>query len=66
MAQLRIYAAMFCLEYKYSPNDLKKIILRIYQNDDVVEEIAEPTTIMYIMDQIKYKSEYITNLELEG
>ena len=66
MAQLRIYAAMFCLEYRYSPNDLKKIILRIYQNDDVVEEIAEPTDILYIMDKIKTSSEIIGKLEMEG
>ena len=52
MAQLRIYAAMFCLEYKYSPNDLKKIILRIYQNDDVM--IGTPTgeDITPIMEKI--------------
>lgn len=65
MAQLRIYAAMFCIEYKYSPNDLKKIVLRIYQNDDINEEIAEPTDILYIMDQIKNKSEILKRFEME-
>ena len=66
MMQLRIYAAMFCLEYKYSPNDLKKIILRIYQNDDVVEEIAEPTDILYIMDKIKKNITIVETLKSEG
>lgn len=65
MVQLRIYAAMFCLEYNYSPNDLKKIILRIYQNDEVVEEIAEPTEILYIMDKIKVNTETLNEIKME-
>lgn len=63
--QLRIYAALFCLEYNYSPNDIDKIILRIYQNDDVIEEIAEPTDILYIMDKIKSFDEIINEIKLE-
>lgn len=39
MEQLIIYAAIFCLEYKYNPNDIE-IELRIYQNDEVM--IHEP------------------------
>lgn len=38
--QLKIYAALFCLEYKYKPKDIK-CELRIYQNDTV--KIYEPT-----------------------
>ena len=37
--QLRIYAALFCLEYRVSPADIK-IELRIYQSDEVI--IDEP------------------------
>lgn len=66
LAQLRIYTALFCLEYGYSPNDLNQIILRIYQNDDVIEEIAEPTEIMYIMDKIRKFDEIIEKLKTEG
>lgn len=66
LAQLRIYAALFCLEYFYNPNDISKIILRIYQNDDVIEEIAEPTDIMYIMDKIKKFDEIIEKIKMEG
>lgn len=66
MAQLRIYAALFCLEYRYSPNNLNQIILRIYQNDDVIEEIAEPTDILYIMDKIKKFDELIEQIKMEG
>ena len=49
--QLMIYAALFCLEYKYKPSEIR-IILRIYQNDDFRE--IEPTVedIAPIMDKI--------------
>lgn len=51
MEQLMIYAALFCLEYNKKPSELK-FILRIYQNDDIVE--FEPTVehIAPIMDKI--------------
>ena len=66
MMQLRIYAALFCLEYGYNPNDLDKIILRIYQNDDVSEEIAEPTDILYVMEKIKNFDKIINDIKMEG
>lgn len=66
MLQLRIYAALFCLEYGYSPNDLDKIILRTYQNDDVSEEIAEPTDILYVMEKIKNFDKIINDIKMEG
>ena len=37
MEQLRIYAALFCLEYNFDPNNID-IELRIYQNDDILIE----------------------------
>lgn len=51
MEQLMIYAALFCLEYRYKPSEIK-IILRIYQNDEIRE--FEPTSedIVPIMDKI--------------
>lgn len=39
--QVLIYAALFCLDYEISPLDLKSIILRIYQNGDVLEMLPE-------------------------
>lgn len=51
MQQLRIYAALFCLEYSYSPRDID-IELRIYQLDQVMIEVPEPEDILYIMDKI--------------
>ena len=51
MNQLFIYAALFCLEYKYKPADIQAE-LRIYQNDEIV--VCEPTVddIVPIMDKI--------------
>lgn len=51
MNQLFIYAALFCLEYKYKPADIQAE-LRIYQNDEIV--VCEPTIddIIPIMDKI--------------
>lgn len=62
--QLRIYAAIFCLEYKYDPFDIS-FELRIYQNDDVVYDIPEPDEIKEIMEKIRHFDEIINNLNEE-
>jgi hypothetical protein len=49
--QLEVYAALFCLEYGYSPFDID-IELRIYQRDDIREFHPMPEAILYIMDKI--------------
>ena len=49
--QLEIYAALFCLEYKYKPSDIE-IELRIYQNDEVIYHNPSPEEIIAIMDKI--------------
>ncbi len=49
--QLRIYAALFCLEYGYNPKDID-IELRLYQSDAVDIDHPEPDDILYIMDKI--------------
>lgn len=51
MEQLMVYAALFCLEYKYKPGEIE-MELRIYQNDEVV--FCNPTVeeIAHIMDII--------------
>lgn len=51
VSQLEVYAALFCLEYDVTPNDIK-MELRVYQLDEVIVHIPEPTDIMYIMDKI--------------
>ncbi len=49
--QLEVYAALFCLEYNFKPRDIR-IELRIYQNDDVREEVADMDRIYHIIDKI--------------
>ena len=51
MAQLRVYAAIFCLEYGYSPEKIS-IELRIYQNDERIIEIPDSNEIRGIMNLI--------------
>ena len=45
------YCALFCLEYRVKPHDIK-MELRIYQNDEVRFEYADPDVIAFIMDQL--------------
>ncbi len=49
--QLLIYAALFCLEYKYKPSEIN-IELRIYQSDEVMIHIPTVDEILPIMDKI--------------
>lgn len=49
--QLEIYAALFCLEYKYKPGEID-ICLRIYQNDDFMEGHPTAEDITPIIDKI--------------
>ena len=49
--QLEIYAARFCLEYKFDPEKIG-IELRIYQNDEVRIHQPLPEEIRSIMNQI--------------
>lgn len=64
--QLRIYAALFCLEYSYNPHSIK-IELRIYQKDKpVLIEMSDPDVICNIMDQIEVCDEIINNIKQSG
>lgn len=51
MEQLEIYAALFCLEYKFKPSDID-IELRIYQYDEVLCHNPSVEEIVPIMDKI--------------
>lgn len=50
--QLEIYVAYFCLDFGCLPTDLKDIVIRIYQNDDIVESHPGPDIIVPIMDKV--------------
>lgn len=62
MEQLEIYAALFCLEYKIKPGDIR-MELRIYQNDEIL--IHEPTAedILPIMDKIVHVDKMLEKIE---
>ena len=64
MMQLRIYAALFCHEYKKDPRALH-IILRIYQSNDISEEEADPEEILKIMNQIVRFDAIVEKLKAE-
>lgn len=51
MEQLEVYAALFCLEYKVKPANIR-MELRLYQSDDIL--VSNPTVedIAPIMDKI--------------
>lgn len=49
--QLEVYAAMFCMEYRFKPFDID-IEMRIYQSDDVAAYEADNNVISHIIDKI--------------
>ena len=64
MEQLMIYAALFCLEYKYKPSEIE-IELRIYQSDEIVVHNPEPEEIFAIIDKIIAFDKIITKIKSE-
>jgi hypothetical protein len=62
--QLEVYAALFCLEYRVKPGDIK-FELRVYKNDDV--DIWQPTVedIAPIMDKIVHLDKLLEKIERE-
>jgi hypothetical protein len=65
LEQLLVYAALFCLEYRIKPGELKGCELRVYKNDDV--EIFEPTVedILPVMDKIQHLDRLLEKLDEE-
>ena len=64
MEQLRIYAALFCLEYRMEPTKID-MELRIYQSDDILIEVPDPNDILEIMNKIRSFDQVITRLKME-
>ena len=64
MEQLFIYAALFCLEYRYKPGDIK-IETRIYQNNEIFIATPEADIILPIMDKIQRFDKIITKINEE-
>lgn len=66
MEQLKIYAALFCLEYDVDPNAVE-VVLRIYQSNEVVEEKPSGEEILFIMAKIRSFDKIIDKVkEQEG
>lgn len=64
MEQLKIYAALFCLEYKIKPGEIK-MELRIYQNDEILFHNPTAEEILPIMDHIVHLNKLLEKLESE-
>jgi hypothetical protein len=64
MEQLKVYAALFCLEYSVNPMDID-IVLQIYQNDEI--EVCEPTgdEIRDIMKVITHQNKILNKVDKE-
>ena len=62
MEQLEIYAALFCLEYRFKPGDID-MELRIYQNDEVIVHNPAASDILPIMDKIVRLDKILKNYE---
>ena len=64
--QLKIYAALFCLEYKIKPGEIETE-LRIYQNDEIIYHEPGADEIAPIIDRIITSDKIINRLkESEG
>lgn len=51
LRQLEVYAALFCLEYNYKPEDIS-MELRIYQSNDILVGIPTAVDIRPLMEKI--------------
>jgi hypothetical protein len=66
MTQLKIYNALFCLEYNIKPIEIEHTELRLYQSDEVLIHIPEPEEIYGIMDKIIAFDKRIEELKIIG
>jgi hypothetical protein len=66
MKQVKIYAGLFFLEYAIiaNPNNTRTV-LRIYQNDQIEELIADPADILIIMNRIETQAKLVEYLREE-
>ena len=64
MEQVEVYAALFCLEYKVRPSDIK-IELRIYKNDEVIVWNPTEEDIGPIMEKIIHLDKLLEEIDRE-
>lgn len=63
--QLEVYAALFCLEYRHSPTQIK-MEFRIYQSDEVKIYDGDADKIIHIIDRIITFDKRITAMRMEA
>lgn len=64
MNQLKIYTALFCLEYGFKPGDITTE-LRIYQSNEVIISNPETDEITPIIDKIVTTDKFLTRINEE-
>lgn len=64
MEQLEVYAALFCLEYKVKPIDIR-IELRVYKCDEVITWNPTAEDIIPIMDKIVHLDKLLEKIDRE-
>lgn len=64
--QLKVYAALFCLEYQIKRPMAIGYDLRLYQNDKIEYIECDPEEIVYIMDRIKEFDKLLELAKEEG
>lgn len=64
MEQLLVYAALFCLEYKFKPGEIE-FELRIYHNDSIIYDNPTAEDIVPIMDTIIRHDKYFREINGE-
>jgi hypothetical protein len=62
--QLLVYAALFCLEYRFRPFEIETE-LRIYQNDQIHVLNPDPTDVFQVMEKIISFDKRINYLKME-
>lgn len=62
--QLKVYAALFCLEYKQKPHEIE-ISLGVYKKDDVAFDEPDPEEILFIMNRIIHLDKLLKQIDNE-
>ena len=62
--QLKVYAALFCLEYKYKPGEID-FSLGVYKKDEVAFCEPDPEEIVYIMNKIIHLDKLLAKIDNE-
>ena len=62
--QLKVYAALFCLEYKFKPADID-IVLGVYKKDEVAFCEPDPEEIVEVINKIIHLDKLLAKIDNE-